>query len=197
MLQEYFAGEEDVQKQTQRYLPGVLRAVERMPAEVFEGEWVVEGEIEADVGGYRIWGKPDFYRVKDDEVEIMEVKSTSSDQEPLNYLLWNPQHRQYAVILDRMYPGHAVFVTYIVLQTGKQKGPALVRPWLMTPKVLAWTAYLMARTAGELATPLAVVPNYSRACGFCDYNQLCTASVTGGDPEPLKVELFTRREPRE
>ena len=45
LLQEYFAGEEDVQKQTQRYLPGVLRAVERLPKDLLEGDWIVQSAV--------------------------------------------------------------------------------------------------------------------------------------------------------
>lgn len=211
LLQEYFQGGEDVQKQVQKYLPGVIRAVGRLPQVVFEGEWRVEEQVEwtwppemtfpqyeVDRRGeaVTIFGIPDYYRVTEDEVTILEVKSTSTDMQPLDYLLWNPQHRQYAVLLDKMYPGRMVKVLYVVLRTDRNASAVEPKGWVMTKRALDTTERLMLKSASEIGR-LAVVPNYSRACSFCDYNKLCQVDVTGGDSKPLQREWYLVREARE
>ena len=39
-------------------------------------------------------------------------------------------------------------------------------------------------------------PRYSRRCSWCEFAPICTASITGADPEGIIEELYTVREER-
>lgn len=205
LLIQHLAGQDDVAGVVRRYLPGVLRAVSRVPSDIWSAEWLVEQPVEwtwphtfPECVATTLWGKPDCYRVTDTDIEILELKSTSSEQTPKDYFLWNPQHRYYAVLLDKMYPGRIVSVRYVVVKTGKAAADDVPgdESWHMRRGLLARTEALMLKAAGEIGK-LEVVPNYSRACSWCDFKPLCEMDITGGDGVPLKEELYTVREPRE
>ena len=64
-----------------KYLPGVVRALGKVPSWLWEKEWTVEQLLEQDYDGVTVRGKPDMYAVGD-VIDIVEVK-TGQDPDPL------------------------------------------------------------------------------------------------------------------
>lgn len=192
ILRDNLAGRDDLEVAVKKYLPGAVRALSRMPKWAIEPGWQVEELIEWTWPEHDItlFGFPDMYRVEDDHIIIGELKSTSNTRKvPSDYFLFNPQHRYYAVVLSKLYPDKPIFVKYAVVHTGKT-GPRLQQgEWLMKKRALAQAEQEILATAGEIGK-LPVVPSYTNACGYCDFKPLCAAAITGGDPAPLKRELY-------
>lgn len=200
-LRRSFEGREDREAKVNRYLPGALRAVGRVPSAdlLGAGIWAVETPIEGswDDGNLIIWGKPDFFIVNEDGVFITELKSTSdTDRVPLDYLLYNPQHRYYSVILRQIYPDLPVYVRYIVVYTGKTGPTMMESSWLMKTEMLDRTEREMV-TAGREVGSLPILPNYGLPCNWCDYRQLCLLTITGGDTTIVKRRDFLPKSMKE
>ena len=107
-----------------KYAPGVKRALGKVPDWVWNAPgWHVEEEVEADMGDFILAGRPDLWRVVVDEVQdyiqIVDIKTT--DHNPLDYILWSPQVRVYALILTNLYPDYPIVYKYICVPTGASK----------------------------------------------------------------------------
>ena len=210
ILRENLEWRDDVEEQVAKFLPGTQRAIERMPDWVWEEEWIVEQEVEAT---YKVcedsctnsecegcidlcmFGIPDLVAIKEDSIVVGELKSTSNTKKtPMDYLLYNPQHRYYAVILRKLYgDSRPIYVRYGVIHTGKT-GSSHTSEWLMKTAILDSAEEHMIDAAREIGE-LAIAPYYSWTCGFCDYSPLCMADITGAkSKESIKKELFVRRD---
>lgn len=193
LLRAHFEGHHDLQRNVDRYLPGVLRALSRFPSWVWEEDWAVETPIDHNFGDVEIWGIPDVVRVGADDIVIGEFKSTSnSSKTPQDYLLFNPQHRYYAVLLREKY-NLPIYVRYAIAQTGRYGGVNEAE-WLMKERVLDTTKDEMLAAAREIGT-LPIVPNYGVGCNYCDYKELCANTITGGGtPDYLISQLYVPKE---
>lgn len=216
VLQRELANSENPAKQAQRYQPGTARAIERMPKDIFEyDDWVLEEMTEWEVPCVKhfhkkveeecddcitFFGYPDFYRFNDDgDIDLMELKSTSNNQlGPLQFFLWNPQHRYYAVMLHKKYD-KPVDVTYIVTYTSRDRAGegSRVGKWHMTDKVLSMGETDLIRGGREIGS-LDIYPHYSRACDFCDFSKACSTEVTGGDAASMiAAEYVAKKDVRD
>ena len=208
ILRENLEWREDIDEQVAKFFPGTQRALERIPDWVWEEDWMVEKEIEwtwtwedmytekdVDEEAVTLFGIPDLVVKKDDCILLAELKSTSNTSKiPLDYLLFNPQHRYYSVIIRKIYGDELpIYVRYGVVQTGKG-GNSMTSEWLMKTSILDLAEGHMVAAAREIGK-LPIVPYYSGACGFCDYKELCIPDITGAkDKESVKGDLFVRRD---
>lgn len=186
-LTEEFGGERE---KADKYLAGVLRAVSKVPDWVWDGGWHVEEKLEQRFWDDVVVGKPDLFRVTEDEVRIVEFKTTETD--PLEFLLWNSQHRYYAVLLDTAYPGRVVSFQYVTLPTTTKKA-GVSALWTFSRKQLV-AADLEIRGMLSLMATEDIVPSYGRSCSFCDFVEVCQTIVTGGDSAAVLKELYVKEE---
>lgn len=203
-LQAEFEHQDDSQRQVDRYLPGVLRALGRVPTWVYEEtDWHIEEPIEWEWTlpdglhtTIEIGGIPDMYRVTDEGVFLVEIKSSTKPKDLVPYLLYNPQHRYYGVILRKMYPDLPIFVQYIVTTTAQGKHEAKTHdPFLLKDKLLDSTERLMLQLASEVGHG-DILPHYSWTCGFCDFEKICAGAVQGlqSEEDIIKEFYVERRE---
>ena len=223
-LEHEFHGREDPQELVDRYLPGVVRAVSRVPKWAYEyRDWKVEEEVghtyycdlhidssaappEAnDILNtddcqvcFRFHGFIDLYRVTEDCIELVDIKSSSKELDPKNLMLFNPQLPYYAVQLRRMYPGLPIFIRYIIVSTAAKTKKETIEhePWLFPNKLLDKTEKMLIELGREVGA-LPILPSYSAfACGWCDYSKICTASVLGikGGEAAAIEEFYVERE---
>jgi len=211
ILREELEWRDDVEEQVAKFLPGTQRAIERMPDWVWTEEWVVEQEVEATFNFCKdscatagckgcdsvcTFGIPDLVAVKEDSIVIGELKSTSNTSKmPLDYLLYNPQHRYYAVILRAIHgDDRPIYVRYGVAHTGKT-GSSHSSEWLMKGAILDSAEEHMVAAAREIGE-LAIAPYYSWTCDYCDFSPLCKADITGSGrgKDEMKKELYVRRD---
>ena len=195
ILQDEFAGRENVQELVTKFLPGAVRAVERFPAELFgDPSWHIEEMLEATVGDITVYGIPDFVRWGKDEIVVYELKSTSDkDKDIRDYFLWNPQHRYYAAMIGTK-TNLPVFVEYIVVYTGKEEVPAQRARWLMKPDLMQETRQDILDACLAITSPGRLLPSYSIQCRWCDYRSLCEARIEGRGEQDAKLSKFTLRE---
>lgn len=187
-LREEFVGRDNVEVLVKKYLPGVINAISKAPNLINEGEWHVEERIERDCGDVVITGHPDMYRIHDNTVDLVEIKTT--DNHPLDYLLFNPQHRYYGVMLSEMYPDCVVQFTYVCLPT-QGKASQLHSPWVFTTAQIDAARREMVETIEEIGRDSK--PNYTKGCSYCEYNEICMSMITGSSGEGVKMEKFARR----
>ncbi len=195
ILREHFDGRHDLDDKVKRYLPGALRALSRFPAWVYDEPWQVEVPVEYKDRDDIIWGIPDTHRIEDDAIIIGEFKSTSNTSKtPLDYLLFNPQHRYYAVMLRQQYPDRPIYVRYAVAQTGL-RGSVQEAEWLMKDRILDDAEADMVAAAREIGT-LPIVPSYGVGCNYCDFKELCTNRITGSrhDESYMMSQLYVPKE---
>ena len=205
LLFREFAGDDKATERVAKYLPGVQRALKQCPEWLWGSAWHVEEDLSlpvATVGsGLVLTGRPDLYRTLLSEegdlvVELVEIKTT--DNPPLDYLLWNPQHRYYAVMLQALYPTALVRFRYLCLPTqGKAKDHI---PWALTDKLYETTVRelthrccLLLQSMGRMALEQ---PNYGSRCKWCDFAPLCQTQLTGGSLESAIDSEFVHRPPR-
>ena len=188
-----------------KFLPGVTRALSRIPKWLWAGDWLPE----RDLVGYfdsvnkfdepwltvELHGRPDLYRIINDEaptVEIIDVKTTETD--PLQFLLWSPQLRMYAAMLAQTYPEHLIVYRYVCVPTGVKSVVAEAPAFIFTPESHEKTVTDII----DMSLKLGSVdrPRYSRRCSWGEFAPICTASITGADPEGIIEELYTVREER-
>ena len=210
-LEHEFHGREDPQELVERYLPGVVRAISRVPSWAYEyTDWKVEEEVghtyycddhkEFDIplplphaakytaeakscqACFRFHGFIDLYRVTEDSIELVDIKSSSKELDPKNLMLFNPQLPYYAVQLRRMYPGKPIFIRYIIVSTAAKTKKETIEhePWLFPNKLLDKSEKMLIEFA----------------CGWCDYSKICTASVLGikGGEAAAIEEFYVERE---
>lgn len=200
-------------KNLKKFLPGVLRALKRVPEWVWlEPAWNVEWDIDGFFGielivpegvpespyeqpHVYLHGRPDMWRLVDDEapsIQILDTKTTDND--PLDFLLWTPQVRMYAAIFKQMYPDRLITYQYMCLPTKTGNSPAPYSPsWVLTnagaEKVEAEILVYASKLGGT-------DPRYSRNCKWCDYAPICKSIITGADPAGITQELYQVRERR-
>ena len=182
-----------------KFLPGVIRAVKRIPEWVWQAEWHVEEEV---VGHFPVDDlevvlkcRPDIFRLFTDQegVEVLEIVDfKTTDYNPLDFMLWSPQIRMYAATLKQHYPTRLIQYRYLCLPTTpSDKSAPWSPPFIFTAATHDKTVKDILRLARKLR--LAPEPRYSRRCSFCDFQGVCTTSVTGGDPESyIASELKVR-----
>ena len=201
-LEEQFENNYEPAKQVSKYLPGVLRALSKIPNWVWKSHWFVEREISATFGEVELHGRPDMYRLVDglstgyevDRLEIIDVKTTKA--EPLDFLLWSPQLRYYAAVLQKEYPDRVISYRYLCLPT-QGTGEAPHSPaWIFTPAMNTATCEEIANMA-RIFERTRNTPRYTRACSFCDYSPICKNIITGADPTGIINELYQERKPHD
>jgi hypothetical protein len=216
-LEKEFQGREEIQPLVDKYLPGVIRAVSRVPEWVYEyTDWKVEEEVhksfycadhpesndtpelDACQVCFTFHGFIDLYRVADDHIELVDIKSSSKELSPTDLMLFNPQLHYYAVVLRDMYPDLPIFVRYIVVSTAAKTKKERIEhePWLFPNKLLDKTEKMLYHLGQEVGE-LPIMPSYSSyACGWCDYSKICTASVLGikGGENAAIEEYYVERE---
>ena len=195
-LAEEFAGDEEAPKLMKKFLPGVKRAVSRLPDWFWQGTWLVEhdvyGVFENDDLGIRVEGRADMVRLVDEPVptvELIDVKTTDTD--PMEYVLWSPQLRIYAACLQQMYPDRLVVYRYVCVPTGVS---AVAKPgaeFVFTNVAEARAREEILRYAMKLQHD--GTPRYARRCAWCSYAPICTAIVTGADPAGIIQEMYVRK----
>jgi hypothetical protein len=209
-LTEEFANNYEPEKQVAKFLPGVLRAINKMPKWVWESNWFVERDISATFGQVEIHGRPDMFRLVDGydkvpQVQIVDVKTTQTD--PLEFLLWSPQLRYYAAILQASYPDRVISFQYLCLPTQGTGDPPYSPLWPFTQSMHKATKLEIAsmskmikhsNTNMDVYKSLVTrMPRYTRACSFCDYNSICKNIITGADPKGIIDELYQERKPHD
>jgi hypothetical protein len=212
-LSEEFANNYEPEKQVTKFLPGVLRAINKIPNWVWLSSWFVERDISATFDKVELHGRPDMYRLVDglstgfevDRVEIIDVKTTQT--EPLDFLLWSPQLRYYAAVLQKEYPDRVISYKYLCLPTQGTGDPPFSPAWFFTPAMYKATCQEIARMAQMIKhsntnmdvykSLVARMPRYTRACSFCDYNLICKNIITGADPKGIVNELYQERKPHD
>ena len=185
-------GTEERAALVKKFLPGVKRALSKVPDWVWEGEW----HSESPVGWGPFYGYTDLWRLVDDgyqqRIEIVDIKTT--DHPPLDYVLWTPQLRLYAYMLSGMH-GHKypVVYKYLCVPTSPSKG-VIDGSWhaftSMTQRDIEFQAAVwIAEIESGTQTP-----RESRGCSFCDYRYICQARITHGDQQSVKEELYYVKE---
>ena len=180
-----------------KYLPGVQRALTRIPPWFWKEDWRVEEEVEGRFGRVVVRGRPDLVRFLNDEaptVEVVDLKTTATD--PLEFMLWSPQVRIYAAILAQMYPDRLVAYRYYCIPVG-WKADVTNNPasFIFTDRVHAETVREIERMASLLSgKPEA---RYARRCTWCEFKEICMARITGADPAGVMGEMYERRLGRE
>ena len=201
-LEHEFENNYEPEKQVAKYLPGVLRALNKIPNWVWESRWFVERDISGTFDEVELHGRPDMFRLVDglasgyevDRVELIDVKTTQT--EPLDFLLWSPQLRYYAAVLQQQYPDRVISYKYLCLPT-QGTGPAPHSPaWVFTPAMYEATCAEIAGM-GRRFNRSRMEPRYSRACSFCDFNPICKGIITGADPNGIINELYMERRPHD
>lgn len=183
-----------------RFLPGVLRAVKRVPDWVWaKDDWHVEELFEYTPPTVTpplvVRMKPDLYRVTETTVDIVEIKTTARD--PLDYLLSSPQHEWYGLGLADRYPDKLVRFQYVCVPTGERdKVPFGHTPWVLTKQRLAAAREELIVAAEGLRRAFLAPRNRGFWCPSCPFFPVCTAHVTGGDTEDVIQSLYREREPR-
>lgn len=188
--------------QHDRFKHGVVRALGRIPKFVWESEWVVEelfehnltlpGELSAHGthgimtvtdGHVTIRMKPDLYRVTDDTIDLVEIKTTARD--PGDYLLNNPQHEWYGLGLAARFDKIVQF-QYVCTPTGERdKTPIPHVPWLFTKRRMEESEEELSLAVREMRAGRAAATNRGWWCGTCEFNKVCKARITGGNVEDV------------
>ena len=197
-LAEYYEGRDNAEQLVTKFLPGVLRAVAKIPSDVWETDWWVEHDISRqheDFGGapFEIVGRPDMFNINNGVITLADMKTTATD--PLTYMLWEPQIRYYAWMLDSMFPGNVIQYRYVCVPTSEGKPPAQSPPWVFTPRALKATEREITSIVTEMSRRDRR-PSYSRRCDWCNFNRICKMVVTGGDATSVIRDEYTTRPPR-
>jgi len=178
--------------QVKKFLPGVLRALVKVPDEIWLSDWVLEQDIQGVFANDEIEvtmrGRPDMFRlVGTNRLEIVDLKTTAA--EPLEYMLWNPQLRWYAAILAQQYPERLLFYRYQCLPTQGEKPAPQSPPWPFTGRQHQGAIVDILKKA-EALHPDITEARESRNCNYCDFNPICQAIIGGADPTGVAKELF-------
>lgn len=199
-LRDDFRNSGSPDKQVQKFLPGVLRAVAKIPDEIWTSQWQVEQDLELELGYLRgtervdLIGRPDLFRIQTTDegqiVELIDIKTTKTD--PLVYMLWEPQITWYALMLQGMYPEALIKYRYLCVPTQGENPAPQAPTWVFKREQLRRAHDEVVRLVGEM-NPEHTEMRRSRKCDWCDFRSICTAEITGADIEGVKQELFTVR----
>lgn len=210
-LTEQFPGDPYADEKVAKYLAGVRRGLSRMPDWVWEeSAWHIEELFTYstwnDAGELSVRMKPDLYKVGDDVITIVEIKTTEHD--PVDYLLTSPQHEWYGLGLDQRYDHKLISFIYLCVPVGdRAKVPPPQLPYMFSRRRMDESAIELQEGALRLGEDEKA--NRGWWCNYCDFKAVCTARVTGGSTEdvietqyevrPERVESVkneTRRRPR-
>lgn len=125
-------------------------------------------------------------------LEIVDVKTTAND--PLQYLLWTPQLRMYAAMLQQQYPDHLISYRYLCVPTGVKDEAPHSPPFIFTQRAHDETITEILRLARKLSDEAEA--RYARRCEWCPFSDICKARITGADVEGIIEELYVKREQR-
>lgn len=197
-LEHEFEHNYEPEKQVAKYLPGVMRALNKIPEEIWKKDWHVEIPLSGYFGDVELHGRPDMYRpyqyAGQKRLDIVDIKTTKT--EPLDFLLWSPQLKYYAAILQKEYPPYAINYRYICVPT-QGDGPAPHSPaWPFTKAMFEATCKEI-ESMGRVFNRTKIAPRYSRACSFCEFSPICKNIITGADPQGIIEELYTERRPHD
>ena len=193
---------QDVGKKVSKYVAGVMRAVGKVPEWVWEEKsWHVEEPISGHLGGVDVHGIPDLWRVVEEEefgyeiIELLDVKTTENN--PMDYVLWTPQLRVYASMLSDLHDKTVVY-RVLTLPTSAGKPSALSPQLVLTHIALARVEGQVCNVVGDMARSQeadAITPREGRHCNYCDFNDICKTRVMGGDVEGfIKENYYTRKQ---
>ena len=150
-LHEEFNGDEDNVK---KYLAGVKRATSKVPDWMLleVTDWHIEEPITAQVGDIELYGIPDLWYIDDGEglvpyVCVIDTKTT--DNEPLDFILWNPQLRIYSLMLSQKFPHHNIMYRYLCLPTS-EKPAKMSSAHIFTPNAHLQTTEYITRIGGGI-----------------------------------------------
>lgn len=198
-LSEALGSPEQTHPDAKKYMNGLRNALGKVPEWVWDArdEWYVEEEIACELStGDTLFGKPDLWRVVQDDVQeyvqILDIKTT--DHNPLDYILWRPQIRIYAWILSHT-QGIPITYQYLCVPTAQGKPTQISSPRLFTAKALGLTAEYVYGTIERIqqADPW---PREGRHCAYCDYNIICRARTTGANVDEVTNQYYVTRESR-
>ena len=192
-LLEKFQQDEDPKANADKFTPGVLRALQRLPDWLWEAEWYSEEPVEATFSDAEldvvVRGRPDLFRfyVADGvpTCSIVEIKTT--DAAPAEYLLWVPQVRIYAAMLQQKCPDHLIAYQYVCVPTAQTADVHLAAEIVFTTAAAEETRQDILRWARRLAS---TDPRYARRCSWCEYAPLCMARIAGEDEDGVRAELY-------
>ena len=180
--------------------PLALKFAQKFPEAYLTSESLIaEYPIEWDTGllvgdeAVWLWGIPDLVRLTDGGIELLELKTTSNAyKHPLDFILWNPQHRYYALMLQEADPTLLISVRYIVL------GPKVPveQEFLFTSRAAELTKREVYGIMGEKLKSGVSYPNYGSQCAWCDFKELCQAEIVGQSVESVVMQSYKEREVR-
>lgn len=178
--------------QVKKFMPGVLRALGKVPEEIWMADWILEQDMQGTFSNENVEvtlrGRPDMFRLlSKDYLEIVDLKTTAN--QPLAYMLWNPQLRWYAAVLDQLYPGRQISYRYLCLPTQGEKPAPQAPAWPFTKRQHEAAVADLLVKAGAF-TPDVTNARESRSCDYCDFNQICQTIIGGGDPTGVAKELY-------
>ena len=186
-----------------RYVKGAINALSLVPDWVWARAWQCETPVTIPVGDWEVRGRTDIWSVGEDGVTLIDFKV--SEANPLDLMLWSPQIRYYALALQAMHPERAVQYKYLLLPTqGKRAGDPWA--WPFTQAAAARTRADLTKLVGDFAShqKYAMAPStwrfdmwqdarpaYDRsACGYCPFNSICQAEITGADRLEVEKAMF-------
>ena len=198
---------EDFREQVNKFLPGAVRALNKVPEWVWEEKgWHVEDAREVLIApDVTLRFTPDLWKFTEESwtnpidgevstitwLDIYDFKTGKKD--PIEYYLNSPQLSYYAVALHKLYPDTHPRISYIGLPTADKVKP-VVDVWAMTDEQ-------MAEAEQELIAGIQEVgvgerwPSRSTLCGYCDFNAICTTRFLGGDWMNVIKEDFVKYNP--
>lgn len=200
-----FGHHDDAWGQAKKYLPGVMRALSKVPEWVWERTWHVEQLMEWEYRDVCCAGcmgtgtgtahtpvckavtvrmKPDLWSEHDSIIDIVEFKTT--ERNPLDYLLFNPQHWYYGVALAQEHPDTFIRFRYVCLPTTTKRAVEHI-PWAFTVNALAQAREELVQ--GATNTGSADWRNRGFWCSTCEFKELCAVALTGGDEEGMIEEM--------
>ena len=197
-LEHEFEHNYEPEKQVKKYLPGVIRALNKIPKDIWTNSWHVEWPLSAHFGDVELHGRPDMYRAYEYEgvkrLDIVDIKTTKT--EPLDFLLWSPQLKYYAAVLQKVYTDYAISYRYVCVPTQGEGSAPHSPAWPFTQAMFRATCKEI-ESMGRVFNRTKIAPRYSRACSFCEYSPICKNIITGADPQGIIEELYTERRPHD
>ena len=180
-----------------RYVKGAVNAISLVPDWAWARAWQRETPVEIPIGDWVVRGRTDIWSEGDDGITLIDFKV--SEANPLDLMLWSPQIRYYALALQAMHPERAVQYKYLLLPTqGKRAGDPWA--WPFTQAAAARTQEDLTKLVEDFAKHQAEMPPagwaharpaYDRsACGYCPFNPICQAEITGADRDEVEKAMF-------
>ena len=185
----------DTYKRVRKYALGVERALDKVPQWVWnEPNWHIEQDLNAMVGDVHVHGRPDLWRFVDDDlyniIELWDIKTTEHD--PMDYVLWNPQLRLYAAALAQAHDKTVVY-RVLTLPTDQKKPHRTSPPLLFLEEAHQRLIGQVTRAAREIAEGT-IIPREGRHCNFCDFKDVCMTRIFGFDTEGFIADNYTVKE---